>query len=251
MKLSQITKFVNRIQQAKPKWDYDSIQVQLIEDIRKNVDGFHLANIILKKYMDHKKQPSVDQIENVILTMKAINNSDGGSGCEKCRRGFISIFNHNIWYYDTEINGYISHHDWSPNEIESLFILPTTSVACLCSNSKIKKISSYLHWLEKFSFIAPDFFELCYIQLYLFYSHILEHSIKFNEFDPWSFWGVKSNADTTFTQDEITNQRIKYMLLDIENGRTGSNIKENIKVIKQGLRQLPPNQRNNKKRVIL
>lgn len=240
MKLFEITKFVKRIQQSRSEWEYDQIQIELLEGINRDVDGFHLANIILKKYMDHKSKPTIDQIEKVIHTMKIREDSEVNAGCDKCREGFITVFNSKIWEYDTGIQDYISHHGWDPDQLESIFMLPVMDISCGCSNKKrLVKISSYLKWLEKFNFIAQEFFEVCYIQLYLFYSQTLERSLSFDEFDPFAFWGHIPEHDMTFTLDSIINQKLKDMLSDVENGGMGVSVRESLRKLQQGVRILP------------
>ena len=239
MKLSEITKFINRVQQHNPNWQYDQIQIELLQDINRDVDGFHLANIILKKYGDNKKKPSVDQVQKVINTMKAQTDSDNKKGCDKCRDGFINVFNHKLWSYDKDLHEYISIHDWNPNKLESIFMLPVMDISCTCSNKRgLVNISSYLQWLENFNFKAQEFFEVCYIQLYIFYSQALEGSLSFDDFDPWSFWGVKPDSDMTFKIDNIINQKLKDMLLNIKKGGTGTMPRAAIRTIFRSLRKI-------------
>ena len=240
MKLSEITKFVSRIQQHNSKWEYDQIQIELLQTINKDVDGFHLGNIILKKYMNHKSKPTVDQVEKVILSMKVRDDSEQNTGCEKCRNGFITVYNHKLWGYDADLQEVISRHGWIPDQLESIFMIPSMDISCSCSNKRgIVKISGYLRWLEKLNFIAQELFELSYVQLYIFYSQTLEKSLSFDKFCPWSFWGVKSDSDMTFTTESIINQKLKDMLLDIENGGLGVDLRESFRVMKQGQRELP------------
>ena len=238
MKLSEIVKFSNRLKQHNEKWEYSELQLGLLEQIRKDVDGFHLANIIISKYMNHKTKPTIDQIGEVISSMKVREDSDEYSGCTKCRNGFVTIFNHKKWYYDIDLQDFIEN-SWNPELLQSIFMLPTMEVICSCKDMKrMVKISSYLKWLEKFGFIAQEFYEMCYAQLYIFYSQQLDGTLKFDEFDPWRFWGVESESNTSFSISSIINHKLKDLLLDIESGGMGINLREGIRTVRGGLRQI-------------
>ena len=244
MKLAEISRFQSRIKEHNPKWEYSDLQIELLSEIRKDVDGIHLANYIIKKFTNHKTKPTIDQIDEVIQKIKVDSNEPKSLGCDKCRNGFVHVFNHKTWYYDDDLGDCKSFMGWTPDQLESIFMLPKMDVACGCRNMKrITSIKSYLQWIKKYNFMAPRFFEICYIQLYLFYSQVLNGSLKFDQFNPYNFWGVEIDQEIDLKIDDIEDTRIADMLRDAENGGFGSNLRDSLGKLRRGKRSLPPNTR--------
>ena len=214
MHLHNIEKLINKLKECNSDWIYSDKQIELMEDIRE-VNPYILAKSIAKKHIEKKNKPTVDQIEEIAKKLDLFDE-DKEDVCGKCRNGYISIFNHKMWWFDEDTNMYRSHYgDWTPEKVSNIFMLPKMEILCDCRNpkrSRTMKIHSYLKWLSQFDYKATEFYQICYIQLYLFYSQVLEGSLSLDEFSPFAFWGM-SNIDspTLLLYDDIKDQHIKKL----------------------------------------